>query len=205
VSKLPISVIVPHKKSRKEFFEAYCLPSIEANNPLEIILLDEEGSAAVKRNKGAIQAKGEYLFFCDDDVILDKNCLEENLKVLKENPKAAFAYSNFLNVIVIQLDQNIKSVFSSNARDWDPTALFKGNYIDTGSLVKKEAFMGFDETLQKYEDWEMWIRMMKSGKIGVYTKKLLYISFKIDASISLSVPDEPAIEIIKKKHPEVKI
>jgi hypothetical protein len=202
MSKLPISVIVPHKKSRKEFFEGYCLPSIRENNPQEIIIIDEEGSAAVKRNKGAAQAKGEYLFFCDDDVILNSKCLERNLEVLTENPSASFSYSSFLSVSCIPMPPG--SVSPHHARDWDPEVLLSANYIDTGSLIRKEAFMGFDETLAKFEDWELWIRMMKNGKIGVFTKRVLFLSFRIDASVTISIPNEPSLKRIREKHPEFK-
>jgi len=41
---------------------------------------------ATSRNIGAMFAQGKYLFFIDDDVILDDNCTRELVNFLKNNP-----------------------------------------------------------------------------------------------------------------------
>ena len=67
---LPISVIVPLSKNRRSFFENFVLPLIEANNPVEIIVNDDEGRAPKKRNDGFKKSTQPFLFFCDDDILL---------------------------------------------------------------------------------------------------------------------------------------
>lgn len=52
--------------------------------------------------------------------------------------------------------------------DWDLMKLMQANYIDTSDvLVKKQAMLdvgGWDETLPKFADWNLWMRMGKAGK-----------------------------------------
>ncbi|NJO61966.1 MAG: hypothetical protein HC836_28105 [Richelia sp. RM2_1_2] len=48
---LPISVIVPLSKKRQEFFNEMVLPLLEANEPIEIIINDNDGSAPKKKKR----------------------------------------------------------------------------------------------------------------------------------------------------------
>ena len=197
-----VSVIVPLSKGRLDFFHGYTLPSIKANNPLEIIIIDEEGKAPYKRNKGAAQATGKYIFFCDDDVILKSDCLHTLVEALEENQKASFAYCNF---VVINLTTEIKPAFKNvlySGTAWDPVLLREFNYIDTGSLILRKDFLGFDEEMPRYQDWEMWLRMAKAGKEGFFVNKVLFFSFKFDRGIGISVPHEEAVRMIDRKHPK---
>ncbi len=64
-----VSVIIPTMKGREELLKRL-LASLPAD--CEIIVVDDEDLLlAAKRNKGARQAKGEYLLFIDDDNYLD--------------------------------------------------------------------------------------------------------------------------------------
>lgn len=67
---LPISVIVPLSKNRRDFFETMTLPLIEANDVNEIIVNDDEGRAPKKRNAGFKKSTQPFIFFCDDDILL---------------------------------------------------------------------------------------------------------------------------------------
>ena len=63
----------------------------------KLTYLEEENRGAnVARNRGAKSAKGEYIIFCDADVIMEPNMLELMLKTLKDNPDASFCYSSFM-------------------------------------------------------------------------------------------------------------
>ena len=76
---LPISVIVPLSKNRTDFFYRFVLPLIEANNPAEIIINDNDEGAPKKRNDGFDKSTQQYLFFCDDDLLLPSDHLEKLL------------------------------------------------------------------------------------------------------------------------------
>ena len=62
---MKVSVIIPTMKGREEMLQLL-ISTIPPEH--EIIVIDDEDLLlAAKRNKGARQAKGEYLFFVDDD------------------------------------------------------------------------------------------------------------------------------------------
>ena len=100
---LPISVIVPLSKTRKDFFENMVLPMLEANNPNEIIVNDNDGFAPEKRNQGFDKSTQPYVFFCDDDIVLPANYLETLLKRLQLEHKSShigYSYTGYYGVVL---------------------------------------------------------------------------------------------------------
>jgi glycosyltransferase involved in cell wall biosynthesis len=119
--------------------------------------------ASAARNRGARLAKGEYLIFCDADIILGPAMLELMRNTLKENFNASYCYSSFIWG---------KKVF----RLWpfDAKKLKTMPYINTASLIRKEHFPGFDETLKRFQDWDLWLTMLEQGHTGVWLNQILY-------------------------------
>lgn len=131
-------------------------------NRIKVINQERKGANAA-RNRGFQESRGDFLFFCDADVELKKNCLEEMLKVLKENPKSSYVYSSF---------KFGWKVFSSFP--FDPEKLKKMPYISMMSLIRREHFPGFDESLTKFQDWDLWLTMLENGYQGVFIPKVLF-------------------------------
>lgn len=73
------SVIVPTMRGREAMLEK--LLSTIPNKYETIVVHDEDILLAAKRNKGAKEAKGEYLFFVDDDNYLEEYAIEEALSL----------------------------------------------------------------------------------------------------------------------------
>lgn len=200
MSKLPVSVIVPFTPSRADFFEGYCLPSIEANQPEEIIILDDDLSAPVKRNRGAEKARGKYLFFCDDDNILKKHCLTTFVEALEKEKEAAYAYCHYVLLAIHPAYDPLKRNRLHLAKPFDGDSLKKGNYIDTGSLIRADDFPGFDESIERYQDWDLWLTLLSQGKKGHFVNEILFLSFGLEPGISTKVPHEEAVAAIIAKH-----
>lgn len=203
--ELPISVIVPFSKSRSDFFYGYCEPSIRANNVKEIIVVDEEGSAPYKRNKGAEKATQPYLYFCDDDCILNKDCLSTMYEIIDADKKdRSFIYCDYQTIVTdAKAHPNVGNRnFVAKAQPFDFEKLKKGNYIDTMSLIRADRFLGFDEKIMRFQDWEMWIRMAKEGYEGIYYPGVLFMKFYMDEGITSSpkITDKEAVNVIRKKH-----
>ena len=119
--------------------------------------------ASAARNRGAKLAKGEYLIFCDADIIMEVKMLELMRKTLIENPKSSFCYSSFLWG---------KKKFM--LWTYDAQKLKKLPYINTASLIKREHFPGFDEKLKRFQDWDLWLTMDETGHTGVWLNQILY-------------------------------
>jgi hypothetical protein len=196
---LPISVVVPHIETRREWFHANCLPSIQKNRPAQIIVEASAGGACEKRNAGAKKATQPYLFFADDDSILRENCLEEMLIALRTDEGASFAYSDTTMVLYPGIEYPLPEGVRK-AMPWDVPSLRNGNYIETMSLMKTAVFPKFDRKLKRFQDWDLWLRLAKKGHRGVYIPKVLFELHHFDKGISASVPFDEALAAIKKKH-----
>jgi len=170
-----------------------------------IFLSQENQGAAAARNRGYQEARGEYLFFCDADADLQPDALEIMLQALVDNPAASYAYPSFF------WGKKLFKVGPFNA-----ARLQAGPYIHTMALIRRSDFPvnGWDESLRKFQDWDLWLTMMEAGKQGVWIDKVL---FKITPGGSISswlpsfayklLPFLPAVKkyrramaIIKKKH-----
>ncbi len=204
---LPVSVVVPHQKTRDHFFRTSSWPSIHANDPAEIIIEDGPGGPAAKRNAGVRRATQPYLFFCDDDVVLAKGCLHELLAALGKAPAAGYAYSNC--IWVGRPDARVipgrpAPTFPMAFRAFDPVALRQGNYIPTMSMVRREIFPGFDEALAALEDWDLWLTLLGRGVHGVHVPKPLYQAHFLDAGVTGRLHTEGGFEAVaravKDKH-----
>ncbi|MFA6106776.1 MAG: glycosyltransferase family A protein, partial [Patescibacteria group bacterium] len=113
----------------------------------------ENLGAPAARNTGWRDSTGDYLFFCDADIRLEKDALKVFLKALYKNPGAAFAYSSF------KFGRKLFRLFPFNRE-----RLRKMPYIHTASLVRREDFPGFDESLKKFQDWDLWLTIAEKGK-----------------------------------------
>ena len=189
-----ISVIIP----TKETLEPFCMKSVlkQTYPCVEIIVVkdtDKKG-ACWARNKGREKAQGEYLFFCDDDIELTPEILETfHSKLSKSN--ASFAYSNYERRGL--LTGVVKGMV------WNPDRLKENNYISTMSLIKAKDFPieGFDESLSRFQDWDLWLTMMEKGKYGMFFNRILFVAYYKEGGISCdkSTHDD-AMRKVREKH-----
>jgi len=201
---LPISVIVPLSKNRRDFFNNMVLPMLEANNPNEIIINDREGSAPEKRNAGFDKSTQPYVFFCDDDIILPANYLETLLKNLKcehKTPEIGYSYTGYYGVVLHPESHPFRGNFRTPSTPFNPTALKQGNYISTMSLMKREVFPRFDETLTRFQDWDMYLTILKNGVRGIMVSDVFFWAYYLDAGITSNNNNlNDALQKIRNKH-----
>ena len=197
---LPISVIVPLSKKRRDFFDNFVLPLIEANNPAEIIINDNEGGAPKKRNDGFRKATQDFLFFCDDDILLPADYLGNLLDALDDQPLKGYAYGGYHGIVMHPQSHPMRGNFQIPSRPFNANALKQGNYISTMSLMRKEVFPMFDETLKRLQDWDLWLTMLEQGVEGVYIPEKFY-AYYLDEGITSNTNNERnAIMTIIRKH-----
>jgi len=215
-----VSIIIPVYNHQKELRK--CLESIGAQTfkDFEIIVVDdgsekeilvtkniklikqEHLGSNVARNRGFKESKGEYLLFCDADIIMRKDCLQKMFDALQKNPRALYAYSSF--------KFGFKKFVLWN---FDAEKLKKMPYIHTTSLIRREHFLGFDENIKRLQDWDLWLSMLGRGYIGIFIPEILF-RVKSGGKISKWLPSffykfswlksvkkyNEAKKIIKKKH-----
>jgi len=123
----------------------------------------EHGGAPRARNYGFSKSSGEYVLFCDADIILKEDCLDKMKKVLGENEKVDFVYSNF-------------KYGWKKFKFWefDIEKLKQNNYINTCSMVRREKVISWDESLNKFQDWDFWLMVVERGGQGKYIPEILF-------------------------------
>ncbi len=160
-----VSVIIPTVNKGRPF----CLDSLEKQTHpnIEIIISRDpkRKGANWARNKGLKKAKGEYVFFADEDCEFKKQIIETMLNSLR-NTKNSFAYCNYKREG--ELDG------THFAKPWDYNELKKFNYISTMSLIRKKDFNGWDEDINRFQDWDVWLEMASRGKKGVHINHTLF-------------------------------
>lgn len=200
----PVSVLVAHRPSREEFFQGFCLPSIKANDPEEILVDSRPGGGAAARNRLAQIAKARYILFANDDEIFRQDMLSTLAGALECHPECSFAYGDMVKVTMPGApNHGWQSVHVHRARPFDPEALKKGNYIDMPALIRREAFPGIDESpaVNRLHDWDLWLRMSLAGHLGLYVPGgILYHSWNLDDGISAVNPLDPAMDAVLRKN-----
>lgn len=181
-----ISVIIPTYQHAATL--PLCLESIskQSYQDLEIIVVDDGSTdgteaavwpyldrikyikqanrgAPAARNNGFDHSEGDLVIFCDADVVMKSNMLEEMHKALEEHPSAAYAYSAF---------RFGWKGFSSYP--FDPERLRRMNYIHTTALIRRQDFPRFDESLKRFQDWDLWLSILKKGRGGVFIPQELF-------------------------------
>jgi glycosyltransferase involved in cell wall biosynthesis len=225
-----ISVIIPLYNKRKTIETTVLSVLRQTVFDLEIIIVDDEstddslkivnekfrGNGKIKifsglghygsnwaRNYGAHCSAGEFLFFCDGDIILSSKALEKLHAALLENKTTSYSYCSF------RLGWKTMPSFP-----FDAARLKKINYISTMSLIRRNDFPGFDERIVKFQDWDLWLTMLELGRVGVFVRQVLFFARPARAGISKWMPKffykfawmkdvkkyNEAREIIMKKH-----
>lgn len=121
--------------------------------------------APAARNHGFRESKGDFLFFCDADAVLEPTALETLLSVLLQYPAASYAYPSF---------KWGKKLFKG--RPFDAQQLRKTPYIHTMALIRRSDFpeTGWDESIKKFQDWDLWLTMLENDKVGIFVDQFLF-------------------------------
>jgi len=135
------------------------------NNINFLFLNQKNGGAPNARNNGFKKSKGEYILFCDADIVFKKSALSKMLNTLKNNPKISYVYSNFY------WGRKLFKLFPFN-----PEKLKEMPYIHTTSLIKRNDLPKniWDENIKKLQDWDLWLTMLENNKFGLWIDKTLF-------------------------------
>lgn len=136
-----------------------------ADGRVRTIRHDTRRGLAAARNTGAGAARAEWIAFLDDDDLWAPQKLRLQLAAA-QSPGVDWVYGRAVVV------DGAKRVIGGHPFP-DPTDLAEllrgGNHVPGGGsnvLVRASAFRttgGFDETLRYFEDWDLWLRLLKLG------------------------------------------
>jgi len=193
-----ISIIIPVYNDTNHLGEVLSALEKQKFTNLEIIVVDDGSDRAVverpcsvpvtwlrqehkgapaARNFGFAHTKGNYVLFLDADVICAPEMLEKLHEGLQKYPEASYAYCD-----------HYRGVKRMSSRSFDPVSLKQNNYITTMSLIRREAFVGFDESIKRFQDWDLWLTMLEQNKVGIYVPGFLWKSYTSSRGISTWLP-----------------
>lgn len=174
-----VSVVIPTYQHANTI--GRCLESVlrQTYSPIEIIVVDDgstdntaevlkkfngkirvihqaNAGANPARNRGLAEAVGEFVMFCDADVVMNPEMIQRFVRQLANHPEASYAYSGF---------RFGWKVFYGVPFSGD--RLRRMNFVHTTSLVRRKDFPGFDPAIKRFQDWDVWLTMLEQQKIGV--------------------------------------
>jgi glycosyltransferase involved in cell wall biosynthesis len=155
-----------------------------------IVVPDRGKGANWARNEGFKQVKTEFVLFSDNDINWHEGAVECLLETLISHPEASYAYGAYEMGGSRQCDM-----------EFNADVLKLGNYISTMSLVRSADFPGFDEKIQRLQDWDLWLTMLEQGKTGIYCGRVIFDTpLKDGITQNGKMSWEDAFKIVKEKH-----
>ena len=190
-----ITIIIPVKEGNKCDVTLDSLQNQTLKNFDIIISYDEGKGANYARNKYSYALKTPYVLFSDADINWCTDAIENLYKgILSTSSDIAYTYGWY--------EKDGKTHCNI---EFDKNRLLKHNYISTMSLIKTNYFVGFDESIKRLQDYDLWLTLLlKHNKIGKYIGKKVFDTVPdltgITANESVYGDYNTAIDIIRKKH-----
>jgi GT2 family glycosyltransferase len=160
---------------------------LEANERTKYFRLSKRCGSGHARNFGVEQAKGRFILFVDDDVVLSPTYIASVLKIFYDHDDAGAVGGRLFYVKEGSFEQN-ETLFDTPVRLGEFSGEVLGNFdrrtqgivevpvLHVVSLLKKEDFLalgGFDERTyvgNRYrEETDLFMRMRKAGKKILYS------------------------------------
>ena len=153
-----------------------------ADTRLRVVWQDAPDGVSSARNRGAAEARGEWLAFVDDDDLWAPDKLARQLHAAATAGRD-WAYTG---AVTITADGQIVEGRPPLPPERVVAALARYNAIPAGGsnvVVRRTAWQQagqFDARLRSSEDWEMWIRLAKHGSPACVPHPL--VAYRVHAS-----------------------
>ena len=150
------------------------------------LLRQENQGTAGARNTGIQAARGRLISFLDHDDLWMPAYLEQMAQALDEAPNAGFAYTN-----AWELDDRFGRIRKLTTWELQPDVpragtaeeqllrLVRSNYVMSSATVPADVLRevgGMDAEIQGTDDWDLWLRILATGRRAVPTRDCVMIS-----------------------------
>ena len=172
------------KNETKETLEKYA----KLDKRIRVKYRKENGHISKTTNDALAMAKGEFIALMDDDDLLTEDALFENIKVLNENKKLDFIYSDEdkMSPNGTLCDPHFKADFS-------PDTLLSLNYICHFVVIRKklvEEVGGFTVGLEGAQDHDLFLRVTEKTNNIYHIPKILYHWRMVEGSTSMTISNK---------------
>ncbi|WP_036484352.1 glycosyltransferase [Myxosarcina sp. GI1] len=145
---------------------------------IQLVSQSNQGLASA-RNKGLIEARGEYIAFIDADDLWLPTKLEKQVQILDNNQDTGLVYTWIALIDEHSKPQGKLRKNYAQGNVW--LELTTHNIVECGSvaLVRRECFekvglFDIDLPFSCSEDWDMWLRIAADYKFGLVKEPLVY-------------------------------
>ena len=155
-----------------------------SHDPRVRLIQQTNRGVSAARNRGIEESKGTHLNFLDADDWLAPTKLEEQARILDEHDDIGFVYCDYVYVYEDGEEGPGESVLTGRASvesealsgDIFPS-LMAGGYFTSHTVLIRRGVLDdigyFDESLSRWEDWDLWVRAAGGGHLAYYLDKKL--------------------------------
>lgn len=177
------------------------LKKYESNPQIKIAYREKNGHISECTNSALEMATGEFIAFLDCDDVLAPNALSEVVKLLNENPKLDFIYSD-----EDKIDDDGKKRHMPNFKpDWSPDTFMSFMYTCHFSVYRKsivDEIGGLRKGFEGAQDYDFTLRFTeKTDSIG-HIPKVLYHWRERDESTAKKANVKPYVLDAAKRSKE---
>lgn len=154
--------------STKQIVEDFALKNTE----IEIELINQKNSGVShSRNVGIKKASTKYIAFLDSDDAWHKKKIEKQMNALKTNKNSVF----------VSTSSTVKKYFSNQTYTISYPKLLIQNHVITSSALTETKIaqeLLFNEKLKRAEDYNLWLKIARKGKMIFIDEKLVFFAPK---------------------------
>lgn len=150
------------------------------DNRIRYIRLEKNGGVSRARNIGINEAKGSFIAFQDSDDVWYTNKLYEEMKEMQSDENCQMVFCKYECKTGIYRVVPAEDNFSLDiGKDGLLKSLLGGNKIGMPTVLLKREILKktgvFNETLCTLEDWELFLRITREGKVRFLKKVLVTV------------------------------
>ncbi len=168
------------------------------NSPLQIITLEQNSGVSAARNRGIKDARGEWIAFLDSDDLWEPKKLAVQMEWLRENPSYRICQTQEIWI------RNGKRV--NQPKQWRKkadeifTESLERTMVSPSSVMLHRSLLDevgvFDENLPACEDYDLWLRICRSEKVGLIDQQLMIRHGGAEDQLSVTTPMQDRYRIM---------
>jgi glycosyltransferase involved in cell wall biosynthesis len=162
-----IEVVVVNDGSTDRTGDVLQRIAVKRRDPRLVIVTRENGGLSTARNTGIANARGRYIGFLDGDDVWLPTKAQAHAAELDRDPRLGISFS--CSEYITESGASTGRLQCAGKTSPDLDDMVRRNHVGNGSsaVVRRECFEAaglFRPDLKSCEDWEMWCRILATGR-----------------------------------------